>query len=111
MVKSSKSVRTYTAREVGRHLRRDGFSTEEAKRVVTTLERPDIPEGGIRFKDACEEFGISSGRPSNAVKYGLVTILERRSWKFVILDRESVEQYAALRERFPRPGPRPRTEK
>ena len=111
MVKLSKSARTYTRAEIEIHLRKDGFSHEEATRVVTTLKRAEIPEGGIRFKDACEEFGISSGRLSEAAKRGLVTVLERRSWKFVILDRKSVEEYAALRRRFPRPGPRPRNEK
>ena len=108
MVNSLKSTRTYTLAEIQARLSRDGFSEEEAKRVVTTLARPEIPEGGIRFKDACEEFNIPRGRLSLAIKAGLVTVLERRSWKFLILDRASIEAYAALREQYPRPGPRPK---
>ncbi len=110
MVKSSKSERTYTLAEIDIRLRSDGFSQEQVKEVVTTLERTEIPEGGIRFKDACDEFNIPPSCLSEAVKRGTVLELRRRGRKFLVLDRKSVVVYAELRARFPGPGRRPRND-
>lgn len=84
---------------------------EMAQAEILDLEKAAnnnrIPDGGIRFKDACAEFDILPGTLSGAVKQGVVEIMERRSWKYLILVRTSVEDYAKLLKRFPRPGPRP----
>lgn len=97
MVKSTKSQRTYTLAEIDNRLRSDGFSEGEAKEVVTSLERTEIPEGGIRFKDALEKYELPKGTLGKWVSRGHVRILRRVSWKFVILSEDDVRRMVARR--------------
>ena len=55
---------------------------------------PEFPEGGIRFKDACEKYELPKSTLSEAVSRHTVLTLERRSWKYLILDEASVAAFA-----------------
>jgi hypothetical protein len=93
----------YTHDEIRTIARR--FNTTEAVvvRMMTTevldktkaLDCPETPEGGIRFKDACEKYELVPGTLSWWVHQGHVRILERRSWKFSILSEEDIQRRVA----------------
>jgi len=83
----------YTHDEIRTIARR--FNTTEAVvvRMMTTevldktkaLDCPETPEGGIRFKDACEKYELAPGTIGTWIARRHVRVLAKLSWKHSIL--------------------------
>jgi len=65
--------------------------TTEVLNKTKALDCPEIPEGGIRFKDACEKYELLHGTLGVWIARGHVRILARPSRKWSILCEDDIK--------------------